>query len=197
MYESICFYSWNGLRHTSGKTFWEFIEDGGYQNRGKGIDKSQFYRFSKPRDTSFPAMIELFSTRPSSFNLSFDGPLIPIHIDNSIISLSAIMLDDDYYDLLRNGKQVIDGYSLITIETVILFKMKAWLDLKNRKGLGERIDSKTIKKHKNDVFRLLANVDPHSRLPLIEDIQKKSGCDINEKAAKRSLFRSHMNSLME
>jgi hypothetical protein len=48
------------------------------------------------------------------------------------------------------GKRTVDGYSVIDIETVILFKMKAWLDLIERKKAGEHIDSKNIKKHKKD-----------------------------------------------
>lgn len=34
------------------------------------------------------------------------------------------------------------------------FKAKAWLDLTKRKSNGEQIDSKNIRKHKNDVYRL-------------------------------------------
>ncbi len=37
---------------------------------------------------------------------------------------------------------------------LIPFKAKAWLDLKERKLNGDQVDSKNIKKHKNDVFRL-------------------------------------------
>jgi len=62
------------------------------------------------------------------------------------------------------GKLTVDGYSVINIETAILFKMKAWLDLIERKEAGEKVDSKNIKKHKNDVFRLLANVIPAGRI---------------------------------
>ena len=35
-------------------------------------------------------------------------------------------------------------------------KAKAWLDLTERKNAGENVDSKNIRKHKNDVFRLTA-----------------------------------------
>ena len=37
---------------------------------------------------------------------------------------------------------------------LIPFKAKAWMDLTDRKAAGEHVDSKNIKKHKNDVFRL-------------------------------------------
>ena len=116
-------------------------------------------------------MIELFSKLPNEFGLSFNGGLTPIHIDDSIVSLSAILLNDDYYNLLLKGKSTVDGFSLIEIETVILFKIKAWLDMKERKEVGDDIDTKNIKKHKNDVFRLLANVSPESRIEVSEEIQ--------------------------
>ena len=159
------------LDSSFGETFWQFIEDGGYEHREKGTGENQFYRFSEPKDTSFPKMIELFSKLPNEFEISFERGLTPIHIDESIVSLSAILLNDDYYDLLIKGKRTVDGYSLIEIETVILFKIKAWLDMKERKEAGEDIDTKNIKKHKNDVFRLLANVPPTSRIELSVGIQ--------------------------
>jgi hypothetical protein len=155
-----------------GENFWKFIEDGGYQNKEKSIGENQFYRFTDPRDSSFPKMIELFSKLPSGFELKFNTGVTPIHITESIISLSAILLNDDYYDLLINGKKKIDGYSLIDIETVILFKIKAWLDMKEKVYSGEHVDSKNIKKHKNDVFRLLANVTASSRVETGKEIQK-------------------------
>lgn len=64
-----------------------------------------------------------------------------------------------------------DGFSLIELETVILFKIKAWLDLKGRKEAGEDVDTKNIRKHKNDVFRLLANVSLTSRIKSSQEIQ--------------------------
>ncbi|WP_409227177.1 hypothetical protein [Gudongella sp. SC589] len=137
-----------------GETFWQFIEDGGYEYREKGTGKNQFYRFTEPKDSSFPKMIELFSRLPNNFRHSFDWGLTPFHIDESIVSLSAILLNDEYYDLLVKGKQIVDGYSLIEIEIVILFKIKAWLDMKDRKQIGEDIDTKNIRKHKNDIFSL-------------------------------------------
>ena len=154
-----------------GETFWRFIEDGGYDHREKETDKNQFYRFSNPKDKTFPKMVELFSKLPNEFDLAFDTGLTPIHIDESIVSLSAILLNADYYDLLAKGKRIVNGFSIIDLETVILFKIKAWLDMKERKEAGESVDTNNIRKHKNDVFRLLANVSPTSRIESSRDIQ--------------------------
>lgn len=82
------------------------------------------------------------------------------------------MLSDLYNDLLVKGKRAVDGYSTVDIETVVLFKIKAWLDMKAYKEAGEAIDTKSIKKHKNDIFRLLANVLPTSRIVVVEVIRR-------------------------
>ena len=155
-----------------GERFWQFIEEGGYEHRGKSPGKDQFYRFSKPNRTGYPAMIELFSRKSDDFELKFDNGLTPIHIDESMISLSAILLNDVYYDLLISGKEIVDGYSVIDLETAILFKVKAWLDMKERLDRNEHVDSKNVKKHKNDIFRLLANVDPSVKVEVDEEIEK-------------------------
>jgi hypothetical protein len=48
--------------------------------------------------------------------------------------------------------------------------------MKERKEVGDSIDLKDIKKHKNDIFRLLANVIPASRVEISMEIQN----DINQ-----------------
>lgn len=159
------------LDSSFGETFWKFIEDGGYAHRDKNEGDNQFYRFTEPSNPDFPKMIELFSKHPNNLELKFDTGLTPIHIDESIVSLSAILLNDTYYNALVKGKRTVDGYSLIEIETVIIFKIKAWLDMKERKDAGEQVDTKNIKKHKNDIFRLLANVTPSSKIETAEEIK--------------------------
>lgn len=53
---------------------------------------------------------------------------------------------------------------------LIPFKAKAWLDLKERKARGEQVDSKNIKKHKNDAFRLAQSIRPETRQELSAEI---------------------------
>ena len=59
--------------------------------------------------------------------------ITPIHIDDSVSSLSAILLDDEYYKALMDGRVVRNGLSVLRPEYLILFKAKAFLDLKQRK----------------------------------------------------------------
>jgi hypothetical protein len=54
-------------------------------------------------------------------------------------------------------------------------KARAWLDLTERAKRGEQIDSKTIKKHKNDVFRLYQILDPASDPEAPEAVKKDLG----------------------
>lgn len=160
------------LNSSFGNTFWRFIEDGGYSYCEKDTSFQQFYRFSQPKDSAFPRMIELFCRMPTHIELKTAQNLTPIRIDNTVKSLSAILINDDYYQQLMKGKRLIDGCSLINIETVILFKMKAWMDLMSRKEAGEILDSKDIKKHKNDIFKLLANVSLSGRTEVSQEIFK-------------------------
>jgi hypothetical protein len=144
------------LTREFGQRFWEFNRDGGYQNRAKSSGASQFYRFDKPTQEGFPAMIELFAR--TEYILEDGAELTPIHIDDSISSLSAILLNDSYYDALLRGRDVIDGFSILRHSWLIPFKAKAWLDLNERNRRGEHVDSRNLKKHRNDIIRMAAEL---------------------------------------
>ena len=133
--------------------FWEFIMEGGYRFGWKNSEKAHVYRFTEPR-SGYPAMIELFSREPNYINFIPDG-IIPIHIDEDTSSLSAILLNDDYYKFMLTGRRVVSGISVLDTEHLIPFKMYAWLDLKDKKARGEHVNERDLKKHKYDVFRLL------------------------------------------
>ena len=99
-------------------------------------------------------MIEIFSRNPDFIILEDDAVLTSLLIDDEISSLSAILLNEAYYELLKTGQKMVDGIPVLSPTCLIPFKVKAWLDLKERKLNGDQVDSKNIKKHKNDVFRL-------------------------------------------
>ena len=81
--------------------------------------------------------------------------IIPIHIDDDTSSLSAILLNDDFYKFMMAGRRVVDGIGVLGAEHLIPFKMYAWINLLERKRAGEHVNEKDLKKHKYDVFRLL------------------------------------------
>jgi hypothetical protein len=137
-----------------GRRFWDYVKAGEYQNKNKSSGEPQFYRFTNPGKSGFPVMIELFSRRIDSINLLDDAVLTPMPLDDDLSSLSAILVDDDYYNFMKAGKTIIDGVPVLGVAYIIPFKAKAWLDLSARKAAGEAIDSKNIRKHRNDIFRL-------------------------------------------
>ena len=117
-----------------GEKFWEFIEAGKYRNKATNAGRPQFYRFDKPENDSYPKMIELFAR--TDFKLKEMNGLTPIHIDDEVSSLSAILLDEDYYAALLSGMVVVNGLSVLRPEYLLLFKAKAFLDLSERKTKG-------------------------------------------------------------
>ena len=128
----------------------------GYEQRLKNSGTPEYYRFINPRSPEYPAMIELFSRRIEGITLPPNAVLTPLPIDDEISSLSAILLDDDYYEFLRAGATTSDGIPELSAGHLIPFKAKAWLDLTERKAKGDHVDSRNIRKHKNDILRLSA-----------------------------------------
>ncbi|MBR4489870.1 hypothetical protein IKP13_04480, partial [bacterium] len=92
------------LTEDFGKKFWQFITDGKYRNRVKSNGRPQFYRFDKPEEPDFPEMIEIFAR--TEIILAETSPIVPIHIYDSVSSLSAILLNAAYYQLLLDGRTI-------------------------------------------------------------------------------------------
>ena len=128
-----------------GKAFWEFIKEANYNGIETGEPQRQFYRFKKPEDTTYPQMIELFSGTPD-IQLLPEANLTPMHISDDVSSLSAILLNDDYYDFLLSGRQILDGFSVLGEKHLIPFKVKVWCELSTRRKEGEEGHSKHIRK---------------------------------------------------
>ncbi|HOA81235.1 MAG TPA: hypothetical protein PKK61_09275 [Defluviitaleaceae bacterium] len=153
------------------KQFWQFINDGQYQQREKSNDEREYYRFIKPANTDFPHQIELFSRTPDIIVLEDNAHLTPIPVDGDLSSLSAILLNDDYYNYMIGHSRVEDGLHHANIEALICLKAKAFLEIKERIENGSKEDKKQMKKHKADVFRLTVMLTPESEFDLPETIQ--------------------------
>jgi hypothetical protein len=149
-----------------GNRFWEYVQMGGYENRLRSTGKPEYYRFTKPKASGYPAMIELFSRRIDGISLPSEALLTPLPIEDDVSSLSAILLDDEYYNFLLNGVTVVDGIPILDVAYLIPFKAKAWLDLSTRRAGGEQVDSKNIRKHANDIINLSALLLPEYKLSL-------------------------------
>jgi hypothetical protein len=149
------------------RKFWSFVREGDYETQQKSTGEKQFYRFKKPKNPSFPFMLELFSRQPDGVLLEGEGHLTPLPIDADASSLSAILMNDDYYQLLLKGRQEVDDVCVLQPGLIVVFKAKAWLDLTARREAGEVVKGSDLKKHKNDVFRLfqLLSLANHIELP--------------------------------
>lgn len=140
-----------------GKQFWEYIKEGGYQCGWKNDEDMHFYRFTNPLP-GYPYMIELFS-RKLNYHFDIEEGIIPIHIDDYVSSLSAILLNDSFYRFMLEGRKIVNNICVLEAEYLIPFKMYAYINMIERKNKGEFIKSSDLKKHKYDVFRLVQIVD--------------------------------------
>jgi Domain of unknown function (DUF1814). len=148
--------------------FWQLIRDGKYDSRNIGSNDNQheYYRFKKPEDRSFPYQLELFSRRLGAIHIPDDAHLTPIPTGEDLSSLSAILMDNQYYNFTLQHSTNVDGVHIANLEALICLKAKAYLEMVERKekeGVG---DAKDIRKHKNDVYRLATMLATTERIQL-------------------------------
>ena len=154
-----------------GRRFWEYIVDAGYEHKNKSTGEPQFYRFSHPVSSEYPFMIEIFSRKPDNLILPEDAVLTPLPLDEELSSLSAILLDDNYYNFIKSGIIQIDGVAILDALHLIPLKAKAWADLSEKKAADTNsVDSKDIKKHKNDIYRLTSLLTPEMQITVSKEI---------------------------
>lgn len=156
---------------------WKYIKEGEYTCGRKIKDevRTEFFRFTDPKSSKYPKMIELFSKDPGYQLYDEDTVITPLHIEEGVSSLSAIMLNDDYYNFMMDGREVVAGVGVLSAEYLIPLKIRAWVDLTERKNNGIHVDDKNIKKHKYDVFRLYNLVVPERRIKITKTMKE----DIN------------------
>lgn len=156
--------------------FAAFLEAGGYKVWATAEGDRKFFRFENPTDKSFPEMVELFSRPPATLTLPPSDRYVRLNVADAILSLSALLLDEHYYEALKSGGQVVDGVSILGPELLIPFKARAFLDLTERRANGENVDGADIKKHRNDVFRLIqllrADMNVSLPEPIFEDLRR-------------------------
>jgi len=172
--------------------FWKFIESGGYEIKEKGEKDRKYYRFIKPSDIEFPFQIEIFSKNPDLLDLKDGSHVTPVPVAEGSISLSAILLQEEYYIYTIDHSRDAGGLRIANIEALICLKAKAFLDLKTRRASGEEISDKEIRKHKLDVFRMTAllSQDEKFTLPgrLKRDLQNFSD-QIKTELPENSIFK--------
>ena len=153
-----------------GRAVWGMVRDGGYTCGWRSSDRTHFYRFTEPSEPGYPAMIELFSRSPEFIN-DPSLTIIPLPIDDEVSSLSAILLDDNYYRFMREGRTTVDGITVLDPLHLVPFKARAYVDLSARRARGEHVNTRDLRKHKKDVFRLLQLFVPGASMELPDAIR--------------------------
>jgi hypothetical protein len=153
------------------KELWRFIDDGGYLCGWRNNPDVHYYRFTEPENLGFPKMIELFARHPGFPLYDETSDIVPLPADGDISSLSAILLDDAYYNFLKSGLTNIAGVNVPEVAHLIPLKARAHIDLNDRKETGQHVNTADLTKHKKDVINLasLMPIDAHVEL----DIQLK------------------------
>lgn len=156
--------------------FWDFVKTGGFEQRNKGTDNvaachREYYRFMKPVNAEFPYQVELFSRNLGLLNFPEDAHLTPIPATDDLSSLSAILMDDDYYYFTIDHSILQEGVHIANIESLICLKSKTFLEMTARRENGGQVDGRHIVKHKKDVFRLAAMLAPADRYDLPQTLK--------------------------
>jgi hypothetical protein len=175
------------------KRFWDFIKSGQYKTRQKGNGKHEYFRFLKPENEDFPLQIEIFARKPDILKIAEEVRLTPVPVGEDLSSLSAILMNDDYYHFTLEHSQVESEIRLANIESLIILKAKAFMDLSERKTNGETVDEKNIRKHKNDIFRLSIMLTEADKFVLSADIQNnmREFCEnISQSLPDKAFFKS-------
>ena len=129
-----------------------YIKDGEYGNKEKSDGAPQFFRFNKPRKAEFPKQIELFSKKPEDLQLLQEQHIIPIQKVEAGSQFSGILLEDEYYDLIKNNAEDGEHCKYITAIAQIPLKARAFNELRDRAAKGVPVDERDIRKHRNDIL---------------------------------------------
>ena len=151
--------------------FVEFVREAGYEHRTRD-GRNELYRFSKPTSDDFPVMVELLSRRPEVL-AGIDKTLGRFQTTDGNYSLSAILLDDDYYEMLGEGVEVIDGLPVLGLRHLPVFKMHAWCNLTREREAGLPVHVEEIRKHRSDVCKLCALIAPGERVELADSVREE------------------------
>lgn len=157
------------------RELWCYLKEGEYGAALHASIHHHYYRFETNKNMDYPKIIELLSRKAFDLDAHLSRHITPIHIDEDIRSLSAIVLDDEYYHLIRMNQVLIRGISVLSIEFIVILKIKAFLDLRELRVKGIDIKSSQVRKHRTDVMRIvremvLVEVSDQLSIPVKNDI---------------------------
>jgi len=151
--------------------FWEFINLGQYNIKQINQEKRNCYRFAEPAIEDFPKQLELFCRKPDVIQSNGGAHLTPIPTDEGLSNMSAILLDEHYYNYTLQNSIITDGVHFAEPHALICLKAFAFLNNTQRKKEGQQVRSVDIKKHKYDVFRMAVMLGENDQFNLPETIK--------------------------
>jgi hypothetical protein len=144
----------------------QYVQDGKYQLKEATEGAPRYYLFQKPENETYPEIIEIFARNEQEIALLEGQYIIPVQND-SVAKISAILLDEEYFALIKaNSRQTASGGSIVNALGNICLKARAHRELSERKSKGESVDDKDIRKHRNDILRLAVSLTGQERLAL-------------------------------
>ena len=162
-----------------GRKFWNFIKEGDYQNRsrkrGDGLEHvPELYRFLRPTVSGFPMQLELLSIQPDVLGVPTGFHLTPIPFGEAVPSLSAIIMDKEFYEFTLKHRIIKNGLSIADYHALICLKATAFVNLLEQKYRDpSSVQSHDIRKHRDDVFKRLASLEDHNQTDLTPGIKAK------------------------
>jgi hypothetical protein len=140
-----------------GERFWQFVREAGYRpekrkHKEGESPKYELYRFLDGKD-GYPEMIELLSRHPDVLGDPKGVAVEPLPVGDDVSSLSAIIMDDDFYHFAIAHSKLTGGIRHADPAALIALKAKAYLNLVADKQNGKHVNSKDIRKHRSDVFK--------------------------------------------
>ena len=112
-----------------GERFWDFIREAGYRSEKRRQTEGEkphyeLYRFLNGKP-GYPEMIELLSRHPDVLGEPKGLVIEPLPIGEDVSSLSAIIMDDDYYHFTIDHSRLTDGIRHADTAALIALKTRA------------------------------------------------------------------------
>lgn len=142
----------------------QYITEGKYTIQKGAKEQYQYYRFVKPEVENFAKEIELFASNENDLDLDENQRIIPIDPEEGLYSLSAIMLDPEYFAMIKQNVEKSTLAPCTNTQATIMLKMSAFYDLQ------ERGDDK-YKKHRRDILKLALLLTGEEKINLIGRMQ--------------------------
>lgn len=138
----------------------EYVIEGEYTIQKGDKDQYHYYRFIEPKKEHFAKEIELFASNENDLNLDDSQRIIPIDPEEGVYSLSAIMLDPEYFNMIKNNVEKGLRAPCTNTQATIMLKMSAFNDLKSD-------GNKKWKKHRSDILKLSLLLTGEERIEFV------------------------------